>query len=457
MAAARVSVETQNLASLLPVALYGALAALYPLAAGLAHPRQGWMAQAHGNPPVFFAHAAIYAGLLGLFALTLRNADQLSPRMIWLVFGLSALALLFAFPGESLDIFDYLFRGRMLAEYGRSPLRLTPLTLEHAPFYRYITWAAWVDAYGPLWEYASAAVAWMVSHSAPASHATIMTDQSCADQPLICMALIRYVTGYRLLAIAATAWCGVWIARIVPAAQRPRALALFLLNPLTLLSTALGAHNDVLMLAFVLPACALLARCHPERSQSAAKAKSRDPNCVKPPTRLRSNIKIPRLRLPPPSARGAAALGMTSGLLLLGLAAHIKLIALIFMPVALVWLWRRAGLMRTSAAGLLAGALLVLLSWMLYRPLGGWATLTNNLYERSQLSANSIGELLYLYRRYALGIERYQAQIPLSQALTLAFALLTGALLIIWLLRRGRGRSAARSAGWPAGSPCCIS
>ena len=137
---------------------------------------------------------------------------------------------------------------------------------------------------------------------------------------------------------------------------------------------------------------------------------------------------------------------MTVALLLLGLAAHVKLTALIFMPVALVWLWRRAGLWRASAAALLAGALLTPLSWALYRPLGGWATLANNLYERSQLSANSIGELLYLYRRFGLGMERYQAQIPMSQALTLAFALLAGALLLIWLLRRGAADLKALSA-----------
>jgi hypothetical protein len=75
--------------------------------------------------------------------------------------------LLFAYPGESLDIFDYTFRGRMLVEYGASPLAISPTPYSDRPFYRFITWRGQVDTYGPLWEYASGSVAWAVGRLLP--------------------------------------------------------------------------------------------------------------------------------------------------------------------------------------------------------------------------------------------------------------------------------------------------
>jgi hypothetical protein len=124
------------------------------------------------------------------------------------------------------------------------------------------------------------------------------------------------------------------------------------------------------------------------------------------------------------------------GLLLLVLAAHVKLTAMIFVPVALVWLWRRDGVWRTVMSGAIVAVLGAGLSWLLYQPLGGWGTLAKNLYERSILSANSIGELAYLYVRFGLGVERYAAQIPVGRAMLLFFAVLAGGFMLRWMLRR---------------------
>jgi hypothetical protein len=101
-----------------------------------------------------------------------------------------------------------------------------------------------------------------------------------------------------------------------------------------------------------------------------------------------------------------------------------------------VWLWRRDGVWRVAVFGMLAGGLGTGLSWLLYQPLGGWATLTKNLYERSILSANSIGELAYLYVRFGLGVERYAAQILVGRAMLLLFVTLAGGVLLRWMSRR---------------------
>ncbi len=94
----------------------------------------------------------MYALLILRYMLALRlvfRLDGRKPRVAigviigaWLV---SSIALLGAYPGESLDIFDYLFRGRMLVESGASPLAVAPVAFQSQPFYEYITWRGQVD------------------------------------------------------------------------------------------------------------------------------------------------------------------------------------------------------------------------------------------------------------------------------------------------------------------------
>ena len=389
--------------------LYIALAALYPLAAGLLKPRHTWAMQVGANPLVALAHIGIYIALLltYLAALsiskspTLRQAQDvvsnLSVCLGWMVF---ALALLFSFPGESADIFDYLFRGRMLAEYGLSPLTTTPYSVQQYAFHRYVSWSQWVDAYGPIWEYASAGISLGVRGLAnPAELAALAAGNDvCTAQPILCVALSHYVLGYRLFALGMSAVCGALIHAIVrrerdEVAAR-RALLGWLWNPLVVIDTAVGAHNDVLMLAFVLLGVWLFQRKF-----------------------------------------------FLLGLLALLLAAHVKITALVLLPVFVVWLIRRAGWFKAIAFTASAGGIMLPISWLLYAPLGGWASLTKNLFERSQLSTNSLGELVFLFLRDGLGWVKADAQAPVARFFPLAFVVVAGAYLLRWLWRTGRGEA----------------
>jgi hypothetical protein len=247
---------------------------------------------------------------------------------------LSVAALLGAYPGESLDIFDYLFRGRMLVEFGASPLAISPAAYRSQLFYKYITWRGQVDTYGPLWENASGLVAWVVS---------VVLGRADSQ--------IAYIVGYRLLAVVLSGLCGSMIALIVrrydPAAV-PIALLAWLWNPLLLITTAIGAHNDILMMVAMLAALLLFQRRR-----------------------------------------------WVYGLLALALAAHVKLTALLLLPVLGLWLVRQCGWRRALRDGALALALALPLSWLLYAPLGGWATLPHMLQERARLLSNSPADLVY--------------------------------------------------------------
>jgi alpha-1,6-mannosyltransferase len=383
-------------------ALYAGLAWLYPLADGLLKPRLMWPQQVDGAPLAALAHIGIYIALAALYLLAIYAAGSAArsnppglrylPGLVilgWLLFSFIAL---FVFPGESADAFDYLFRGRMMTEYALSPLVHTPFEVRDNPFHRYVSWSQWVDAYGPVWEYASAGVSWLVKLFATPVELLVRTNQICDVQPAVCTLLAKYITGYRLFAIACTGVCGglIWaIVRHQPSIAHLRGVALliWLWNPLVVTSTAVGAHNDALMLIFVLLAVWLMQRQR-----------------------------------------------WLLGLLALFAAAHVKITALVMLPVFCVWLWRRIGLTRAAGWTTLAAVIALPLSFALYAPLGGWATLPRNLYERTLLSTNSLGELLYLALRDGAGMGRRPAQAVVARVMPIAFALLAAP--VLWRFAR---------------------
>jgi hypothetical protein len=363
--------------ALASAALYAlGITARYPLAIGLRSPRAGWSTLAGNSLAVGAALAGTYGLLIVGYMLALRLVLRTAParRTIgiivvgWLA---SSAALLGAYPGESLDIFDYMFRGRMIAEYGASPLAIAPSAFQDRPFYAYITWRGQVDTYGPLWEAASGAVAWLVHHAF-----------GRADSQ------VAYILGYRLLAVLLAGLCGLVIALIARRSDpslAPAALLAWLWNPLLLITTAMGAHNDILMMLAVSLALLLFQRRR-----------------------------------------------WVAGLLAIGLAAHVKLTALLVLPVLGVWLLRRRGWLGALRDGAVALALVLPLSWLLYAPFGEWATLRRMLQERARLLVNSPADLVYRLLQQRFGWAEPSAWRATTQAATLAFCAIA-VLVLVWL------------------------
>ena len=76
-------------------------------------------------------------------------------QMVGLVWGgalLAALMLVAIYPVTSTDIFDYLFRGRIGAYYGRNPYLDVPSQFKQDPLFATVGWPNAPSAYGPLWE-----------------------------------------------------------------------------------------------------------------------------------------------------------------------------------------------------------------------------------------------------------------------------------------------------------------
>ncbi len=351
------------------------IAAAYPLVEGLRNPHTTWSSPPHASLRDGLAHAIVYVLMIACYCLALRWTLRLSlpasPSLLAIIGGawlVSSAVLLTAYPGQSHDIFDYIFRGRMLAKFGASPLTVTPYTYRDEPFYSYIGWGQWIDAYGPVWEYISGAVA-------------LSGDGTLAS----------YVLRYRLLSVMLTGLCGALIYVLVRAEApqyAPAALLAWSWNPLLLISTALAAHNDVLMIVFVLLGYRFFQRRR-----------------------------------------------WIAGLLMLVLAAHVKITGLLLLPVMCVWLIRRNGWRPATRTMTVAFGLAAPLSWLLYKPLGGWATLPQNLRERALLLYNSPAYVVYkeLQKRWAW--EEIDARHAATVGANLLF-LLIALVLFAYLWRR---------------------
>jgi hypothetical protein len=342
--------------------LYLLLAWRYPILPSLQNPRASWASMVDPTLGNAVLHIAIYLGLTLLYLAVVRvliphtGETGIRPRcQIILIVGTwlacSGVLMNVAPAGESHDIFDYTFRGRMMTVYDGNPLIDVPDSYSLLiPYSRYLAWRKFVDTYGPIWEASSSAIARSVGQVARWLGFWNKAYPVCPKSAASCHLLVVYVTGYRLFAIGLTGLSGWLIFSIVRHNQphlAPLTLAVWLLNPITLIVTALGGHNDALMLVLVLLCWWLLQRQR-----------------------------------------------MFLGLLALVLAVHVKLTALIWLPVCALWiLWRR-GWVRALKVGLASAASGLALSWLLYAPFGGWGSLPRMLHERSEFLTNSLWNIL---------------------------------------------------------------
>jgi hypothetical protein len=132
------------------------------------------------------------------------------------------------------DILVYASFGRVLGTYHANPYFVPISTFPQDPFTALNYWAAAISAYGPIWTLICGFFGWLLSPN-----------------------LVAYVVAFRLFALAAQL-LNIWLVeRILQAMGRsPRIITLGMLlyawNPLLLLESGLGGHNDGFMITFVL-------------------------------------------------------------------------------------------------------------------------------------------------------------------------------------------------------------
>jgi hypothetical protein len=206
------------------------------------------------NPPVdytkltsysIFGFVAYLIGILSLFGLYLngirsltdknlgmdRNSAMFFVLMSGIIFGL---ILIFSYPQTAIDLFVYALRTRGWALYGLSPFSTTPESVLSSDPWLGLAgeWADAASPYGPIWEWLSL-VAYHLSGGQYLGH-------------LFALKVISFA------AYLGSAWMVYQILRLI----RPRwavvGLTFFAWNPLVLLESVQNAHNDIVMVFFLL-------------------------------------------------------------------------------------------------------------------------------------------------------------------------------------------------------------
>lgn len=283
-------------------------------------------------------------GAYGLGATYTRAAARSRfPRLLLLGAPLLfATILLLAYPLTSTDIYDYLFRGRMLAHYQMNTFLVRPKEIPNDPLLGFVAWKHVVTSYGPLWEGISLLTARLAGERPGAPLEPALPQ------------LLRLLFAYKLLALLGFLLCGaaIWVATFDETPERRwQAVYLWLWNPLALWETIGAAHNDVWMLLPVVLALGIMRRRQGATSEA--------------PTRGRALIRS--LMLP------------TAALLLITAGGLVKFAVLMLGPPVLAAALRHLpGWRHRLALTLLAGGLCAAFVGVAYAPFwSGWETLQN--------------------------------------------------------------------------------
>lgn len=236
------------------------------------------------------------------------------------------------------DVYGYIFYGRMVTVHGLNPYVTLPKHAPSDPYLSYVDWRNLLSPYGPLW-----------------------TTWSALLDTVIPGGVRMQVFGFKLAAalthVANTLLIGAILRKASPR-NAALAMAAYGWNPLPVMEFAGNAHNDSLMLCFILSA--LLALYY----------------------------KRPLL-----------------GTALLGAAVATKFTAVLFLPFYLVALFRGPGSvrLRLQRVGAMAGVILAVwvVSWTPYVWGGGWRKMLS-LPEQSEWYLNSIPSALYALVRNLL-------------------------------------------------------
>ena len=178
----------------------------------------------------------VMAAMFASYVVTVRAANRLTPLLVLGAIAALQAVILLAPPLFSTDVFSYQFYGRIGAVYGANPYTAGPFALHFDQLYPFLgsKWVQTPTVYGPLFTALSYLLAPL---SIPAN-----------------VFAYKAIAAVSSLAIVALVWNGARLRGIDPV----KAAALVGLNPLIVVYSVGGGHNDLLMLAPLLAGIVLL-------------------------------------------------------------------------------------------------------------------------------------------------------------------------------------------------------
>jgi hypothetical protein len=234
---------------------YALTSFLFPdwqLEPGLSGPKLGVTALSLQEWQVFLLFTGICLLLLLLYILAVYRLPLIvSHRYIVYSTLLIGLACILIPMLTSQDILSYIMYARMEAIYHLNPMTTMPQALPHDVLYRYIYWKKQPSIYGPTWIIITGTLQWILSLLGLGSPVVmvIVLRVSALGAHIGSSLLIWSISGHLQTGI------GYKQLQI-----RKRAMLAFAWNPLLLMEASINAHNDTVVLFFILLACWLLVR-----------------------------------------------------------------------------------------------------------------------------------------------------------------------------------------------------
>jgi alpha-1,6-mannosyltransferase len=299
--------------------------------------------------------AAATVALFLLYYVAYRLCRGQDDRRLWMtvVTGAMLFALVTAFVCliTSLDIYDYVARGRITGAHRGNPYVQTPIQYSGDPFMEYASWKNKTAAYGPVWEVLSGFISRLAGD-------TLWPNMLIHKG----IALVSYFV------------CVLLIAAILQRVAPKRALAgtlLFAWNPLILLEGVANGHNDLLMTALILGALWALSKT----AGAAGEASSND-----------------RIRHLSYGALGVA---------LLWLAVLIKFVPILLLPLFLLYLLGKERTWRDRImVGLFLLALMGLITFQYYRIFWQWPEVSYTFTRRGEMFRMSVPSVILIQLKH---------------------------------------------------------
>lgn len=185
------------------------------------------------NRPVStYLFVGIILFLYFFYVRILFSLKHISSKQLWSMIIFSTLLLALAYNAFSYDLFNYIFDAKIFTYYQLNPYEHKALDFAQEPMVSFMRWTHRVYPYGPVW----------LGLTIPLSFLGL-------NYFLVTFFLFKSLMAFCFLG---TVWCiGKILQKISPHYEK-LGIAFFALNPFVLIESLVSAHNDIVMLFFLL-------------------------------------------------------------------------------------------------------------------------------------------------------------------------------------------------------------
>lgn len=170
--------------------------------------------------------------------LSLVKKRELTSKQFWWLVGIASVILVFSYNAFSYDLFNYMFDAKIFTVYGLNPYQHKALDFPNDPFLAFMHWTHRNYPYGPIW----------LSLTIPLSFLGMQK-----------FLLTLYL--FKTMVIASLVGTVYFIGKItekINPSQKLISMSFFAFNPLVIIESLVSAHNETVMMFFLLWAIYLL-------------------------------------------------------------------------------------------------------------------------------------------------------------------------------------------------------